>query len=181
MPTQGIDESQLRDCCEQLIDHLRLPHRFSTGQLCEAISRLRGKPIILKPLRTVGAINAPCGIRLETANSELLFYEEGTSVHHQRHILTHELMHVYRDHPGSLEVHVSTAHALGLNPTLVLRMSGRTSYSSADEREAEMMATIIRQRIYRERQIPSPRPRRGPDSWDALFAQPMKKGPFRSR
>lgn len=181
MPAQGIDESQLRNSCEQLVDHLHLPHRFSTGQLREAISTLRGKPIILKPLRTLGAIDAPCGIRLETANSELLFYEEGTSVHHQRHILTHELMHVYRDHPGSLEVDPSTAHALGVNPTLVLRMSGRTSYSTADEREAETMATIIRQRIYRERQAPSPRPQKGSDSWDALFAQPMKKGRFRTR
>ncbi|MDX3866455.1 hypothetical protein, partial [Streptomyces europaeiscabiei] len=74
-----------------------------------------------------------------------------------------------------------TAHALGVNPTLVMRMSGRTSYSTADEREAEMMATIIRQRIYRERESPPRQPEKGSDSWDALFAQPIKKGRFRSR
>ncbi|MET7775076.1 regulator component [Streptomyces mirabilis] len=181
MPLPEIDESRLRKSCEEKVDRLRLPHRFSTRELREAITMLRGKPIILKPLSTLGSIDAPCGIRLETPEADLLYYEEGTSVHHQRHILTHELCHVYCDHPGSLEVDADTAHALGVNPTLVMRMSGRTSYSTADEREAEMMATIIRQRIYRERESPSRQPEKGSDSWDALFAQPIKKGRFRSR
>ncbi len=113
--------------------------------------------------------------------ADLLFYEEGTSVHHQRHILTHELCHVFFDHPGSLAVDAHTAHMLGVNPTLVMRMSGRTSYSTADEREAEMMASIIRQRAYRERELPSLTPDKGADSWDALFSQPAKKGRSRNR
>ncbi|MDX3873067.1 regulator component [Streptomyces europaeiscabiei] len=181
MPLPEINESQLLKSCEEQVDRLRLPYRFSTRELHEAIAALRGKPIILKPLSTLGAIDAPCGVRLEMPESDLIFYEEGTSMHHQRHILTHELCHVYCDHPGSLEVDAATAHALGVNPTLVMRMSGRTSYSTADEREAEMMATIIRQRIYRERESPPRQPEKGSDSWDALFAQPIKKGRFRSR
>ena len=181
MPLAETDKGRLRRSCEKQVDLLRLPHRFSTRELREAIAALRGKPIILTPLSTLGAIDAPCGIRLETPEADLLFYEEGTSVHHQRHILTHELCHVYCDHPGSLEVDASTAHALGVNPTLVMRMSGRTSYSTAHEREAEMMASIIRQRIYRERESPSRLPEKGTDSWDALFAQPIKKGRIRRR
>ncbi|WP_371790396.1 regulator component [Streptomyces sp. NBC_01471] len=180
MPLPGFDQGRLRKSCEAQVDLLHLPHRFTTRELRDAIAALRGKCIILKPLRTLGAIDAPCGLRLETPEADLLYYEEGASVHHQRHILTHELCHVYCDHPGSLEVDTDTAHALGVNPTLVMRMSGRTSYSSADEREAEMMATIIRQRIYRERESPSRQPNKGSDSWDALFAQPIKKGRFRS-
>lgn len=181
MPLPGIDETRLRESCEERVDRLRLPYRFGTRELREAITTLRGKPIILRPLSTLGAIDAPCGIRVETAQADLLFYEEVTSVHHQRHILTHELCHVYCDHPGSLEVDAETAHALGINPTLVMRMSGRTSYSTADEREAEMMASIIRQRVYRERDTPSRDPDKGSDSWEALFSQPVKKGRFRSR
>lgn len=181
MPLPENGESRLRRSCEEQVDRLGLPYRFSMRELRDAISALRGKPIILRPLSTLGAIDAPCGVRLETRDADLLFYEEGTSVHHQRHILTHELCHVYCDHPGSLEVDASTSHALGVNPTLVMRMSGRTSYSTADECEAEMMASIIRQRIYRERESPSPRPEKGSDSWDALFAQPMKKGRVRRR
>jgi hypothetical protein len=91
------------------------------------------------------------------------------------------LCHVYCDHPGSLEVDAETARALGVNPTLVMRMSGRTSYSTWDERQAETMASVIRRRIYRGRESPSLRPEKGPDSWDALFAQPFKIGRFGSR
>ncbi|WP_405589730.1 regulator component [Streptomyces sp. NBC_01190] len=181
MSLPWVDDNLLRTSCEQKVDRLSLPYRFTTRELREAITAVRGKPIFLKPLNTLGAIDAPCGIRLETPQADLLFYEEGTSVHHQRHILAHELMHVFLDHPGSLEVDASTAHSLGVDPTLVMRMSGRTSYSTADEREAEMMATIIRQRMYRERISPSRRPEKGSDSWDALFAQPIKKGRFRSQ
>ncbi|MFC9112206.1 regulator component [Streptomyces sp. NPDC057092] len=178
---QEIDRCRRRDWCEEQVDRLRLPHRFSTRDLRESISALRGKSIVLRPLKTLGAVDAPCGIRLETPTADLLFYEEGTSVHHQRHILTHELCHVFFDHPGSLEVDADTAHMLGVNPTLVMRMSGRTSYSTADEREAEMMASIIRQRAYRERELPPLTPDKGADSWDALFSQPAKKGRFRNR
>ncbi|WP_385618193.1 regulator component [Streptomyces sp. P8-A8] len=176
-----IDERRLRKVCEERVDLLNLPHRFTTRGLRDAIADLRGKPIVLKPLRTLGAFDAPCGIRFETPSTDILYYEEGVSVHHQRHILTHELCHVYCDHPGSLEIDADRAQALGVNPTLVMRMSGRTSYSTADEREAEMMATVIRQRIYRERESPPRQPKKGPDSWDALFAQPVKKRRFRSQ
>ncbi|MGW2331605.1 regulator component [Streptomyces sp. NPDC001700] len=178
LPQHG-SEARLRRAGEEQIDQLRLPYRFTTRELRDSISLIRGKPIILRPLNTLGSVDAPCGIRLETAEADLLYYEEGTSVHHQRHILTHELMHVWRDHPGSLEVDAETAGALGVNPALVLRMTGRTNYSTQDELEAEMLATIIRQRMYRERERPAPTPQKGVDSWDALFAQPIKRGRFR--
>ena len=174
MPVPGAERHTLRASCEQQVDRLHLPYRFDTRALCDAISALRGKPIVLKPMNTLGVTDAPCGIRVETPDADFLFYEEGTSVHHQRHILTHELCHVYCDHPGTLEFDTATGRVLGIDPTLVLRMSGRTGYSTAEEREAEMMATIIRQRIYQERQSPSRKPGKGPDSWDALFAQPAR-------
>ncbi|MFD7070637.1 regulator component [Streptomyces sp. NPDC059913] len=180
MPLPEIDDRRLRTACEEKVDLLNLPHRFKTRELQEAISGLRRKRIILKPLNTIGALGAPCGMRIETPAADILYYEEGTSVHHQRHILTHELCHVYCNHPGSLQIEVDAAQALGVNPTLVMRMSGRTGYSTADEREAEMMATVIRQRIYRERESASRTPARGPDSWDALFSQPIKKRRCRS-
>lgn len=176
-----IDDSRLHRSCEEHIDRLNLPYCFTTRELRDNIAALRGKPILLRPLNTLGAVDAPCGVRVETPEADLIFYEEGTSVHHQRHIVAHELMHVYRDHPGSLEVDATAAHVLGVNPVLALRMSGRTSYSTTDEREAEMLATIIRQRMYRERESPARRPSKGSDRWDALFAQPDRRIRVRSR
>jgi len=168
--------NRLRASYAERIDELSLPYRFTTRELRDAIAALRGKPIMLRPMDTLGVGKAPCGVRLETPHADLIFYEESASVHHQRHILTHELMHVYLDHPGSLELDASTAHAVGVNRTLVLRMSGRTSYSSADEREAEMLASVVRHRMYQEREAPAPKPGKGIDGWEALFAQPATKG-----
>lgn len=171
-----LDGNRLTESYERQIECLSLPYRFTTRELRDAIAARRGKPITLTPLDILGTSEAPCGVRLETPHVDLVFYEKNASIHHQRHIITHELMHVFRDHPGSLEVDASTAHAVGVDPTLVLRMSGRTSYSSADEREAELLASLVRHRMYQERQSPPREPARGVDRWEALFAQPFKKG-----
>ncbi|MFD4132759.1 DUF6545 domain-containing protein [Streptomyces goshikiensis] len=105
-------------------------------------------------------MDAPCGIRLETPDTDLLFYEEATSPLHQNHILAHEISHIVCDHPGSLELDQDTLRAIGFDPTLVRRMSGRTSYTSEDEREAEVMASVIRQLMYRGRESAEPDRRR---------------------
>ncbi|MFD4737385.1 regulator component [Streptomyces virginiae] len=170
-----MDLEQLRASCEARVEALGLPHRFSTRDLRDAVAERRGRPIVLRPLSTLGAMDAPCGIRLETRDADLLFYEEATSPLHQNHILAHEISHIICDHPGSLELDTETLHALGFDPTLVRRMSGRTGYAGEDEREAEVMASVIRQLMYRGREIPSSRPAGGSESWDALFAEPHRK------
>jgi hypothetical protein len=171
VPSFNAQEKPLRRRCEERVEQLHLPYRFTTQELCDTIVRSRGKPIIVRPLRTSEVTDVPCGIRLETPDADLLFYEDRTSLLHKRHILTHELCHVICDHPGSLAVDTSAAEVLGFDPTLVLRMSGRAGYATEDEREAEMMATVIRQRIYRERTLPPDRPAKGAESWEALFSK----------
>ncbi|MET7874042.1 tyrosine-type recombinase/integrase [Streptomyces cyaneofuscatus] len=143
-----MDFEQLRAACEARVEALGLPHRFSTRDLRDAVAEQRGRPIILRPLSSLGALDAPCGIRLETPDADLLFYEEATSPLHQNHILAHEISHIVCDHPGSLELDQDTLRAIGFDPTLVRRMSGRTGYTSEDEREAEMMASVIRQLMH---------------------------------
>ncbi len=165
-----MDKNDLRASCEQRLARLELPHRFGTEQLREAVGALRGKPIILQPLPPDAPADAPCGIRVETPTLDVLFAEKGTSPAHQMHILAHEISHILCDHPGSLSLGDGMIAALGFNPTLVQRMSGRTAYTTADEREAEYMATLIRQRVYRERLFPARRPTVADERWDAIFA-----------
>ncbi|HCA84133.1 MAG TPA: regulator component [Streptomyces sp.] len=169
-----MEHDRLRVACEDRLRHLGLPHRFGTQELCDAVAALRGRPIVLRPLRTLGAVDAPCGIRVETAGADYLFYEEGTSSLHQMHILAHEISHIVCEHPGSLALDEHASLATGINPTLIRRMSGRTSYTTEDEREAELMATVIRQRMYRGRELPPSRPNKGAERWEALFAEPTR-------
>ncbi|KNB53489.1 hypothetical protein [Streptomyces caatingaensis] len=169
-------DDRLRTACSERLEALNLPHRFGTQQLCDAVAELRGKPIILRPMDTAVTGDLPCGIRVETATADLLYFERGTSALHQMHILAHEIGHVLCDHPGTLSLGGGTDEALGLNPTLVRRMSGRTSYRTDDEREAEVMATVIRQRIYRGMELPPSQPHDRSERWEALFANfPQKK------
>ncbi len=128
-----LEGNRLRESYEGRIDRLRLPYRFTTGELRDAIAAHRGKVIVLRSLDTMGISGAPCGVRLETPHADLVFYEKNASVHHQRHILTHELMHVYVDHSGSLEVDASTARAVGVNPAgCYLRGTGSSSVVPCD-------------------------------------------------
>ncbi|TQF02041.1 regulator component [Kitasatospora acidiphila] len=165
-----MDVSQLRAECEQRLALLNLPHRFGTQQLREAVAALRGKPIVFRQLPPEAGSTAPCGIRVETPTADFLFVERGTSAAHQMHILAHEISHILCDHPGSLALGDNLVESFGFNPTLVQRMSGRTAYTTADEREAELMATLIRRRAYRERLLPAPRPAGADERWDAIFA-----------
>ncbi|MFJ3829001.1 DUF6545 domain-containing protein [Streptomyces sp. NPDC090046] len=71
-----MDLEQLRASCEARVEALGLPHRFSTRDLRDAVAEQRGRPIVLRPLSTLGAVDAPCGIRLETPDADPLFYEE---------------------------------------------------------------------------------------------------------
>ncbi|MBF9071826.1 ImmA/IrrE family metallo-endopeptidase [Streptacidiphilus fuscans] len=146
-----MDTDSLRRRCEQRLAELQLPPRFGTGELCTALAARRGKRIILRPLTSGAALGTPCGIRLETPTAEILMYEEETAPLHQMHILAHELAHIICGHPGSLAL-------------------GRAGYDAPDEREAELMATLIRQRIHLERIHPPARLATPGDRWDALFA-----------
>ncbi|MFA7762537.1 hypothetical protein ACGFNX_07250 [Streptomyces sp. NPDC048723] len=58
-----MDLEQLRATCQARVEALRLPHRFSTRDLRDAVAEQRGRPVILRPLSTLGAKDAPCGIR----------------------------------------------------------------------------------------------------------------------
>ncbi|MFJ6943341.1 regulator component [Streptomyces wuyuanensis] len=171
-----MEHDRLRDACEERVRQLGLPHHFGTEDLCDAVAARRGRPIVLKPLATAGAIDAPCGIRVETDAADYLFYEAATSLLHRTHILTHEISHIVCDHPGSLSLDEHAPLATGINPTLIRRMAGRTSYTTQDEREAELMATVIRQRMYRGRILPPSKPSRAAERWEALFAQPPSRG-----
>ncbi|OEV03790.1 hypothetical protein AN219_37920 [Streptomyces nanshensis] len=114
-------------------------------------------------------------MRIETETAEVLLFEKSTAALHQMHILAHEISHVVFDHPGTLALDDHAAVAAGLNSTLIRRMSARAGYTSKDEREAEMMATLIRQRVYRGRELPPSEPHTGSERWEALFAVPRQK------
>lgn len=129
-----------RRCLARLRD-LPLPAPFDVHELCERVAARRGRPIRLLP---VAGLTGVCGLWIATDTSDLICYERDTTRPHQDHIILHELSHVLCDHyPVSLS---GTALFPDLDPGMVRAVLGRAGYSSDEEREAETLASLIRQR-----------------------------------
>jgi hypothetical protein len=64
---------------------------------------------------------------------------------HQEHIIGHELGHLLCEHEAApmIEAHVSRLLLPDLDPQLVQRFLARTDYTAVEERQAEMVASLI--------------------------------------
>ncbi|MER5774494.1 hypothetical protein ABT144_09400 [Streptomyces sp. NPDC002039] len=142
MPYRNLS---LRKRCENILGHLDLTHPFSLDSLCARMEEQRGRPIRLHPLPKEAAESGVCGLWVGTARVDYVFYEAQTTPLHREHIVLHELGHILFGH-HSLEGEESDGHA----PVVL----GRTNYTTRQEREAEMLASMIRMRAVG----PGPRP-----------------------
>ena len=133
-----------RRCLARLRD-LPLPTPFDVHELCDGVATRRGRPIRLLP---VAGLTGVCGLWIATDTTDLICYERDTTRPHQDHIILHELSHVLCDHyplslPGKTD---TTALFPDLDPTMVRAVLGRAGYTTHEEREAETLASLIRQR-----------------------------------
>ncbi|WP_236717964.1 hypothetical protein [Actinoplanes sp. TFC3] len=145
---------RLRRRCEQRLAGLVIPHPFDLDAFAAVVAAHRGRPLTLRPMPGLGT-GAPCGLWLSLASADYVFYDPGTSRLHAEHIVLHELAHMLSGHRTGLDVSGGALARLApdLDPRTVERILGRVSYTTAQEREAEMMASLIRARAAR----PAPR------------------------
>lgn len=106
----------------------------------------RGRSIVLRP--------APPGIGLSGAwvawpSTDYIFYRPNSSALHQLHIIVHELSHLLCDHApvSALDADLVPVLFTNVHADAVRRMLGRTSYSTEEEREAELLASLLMERI----------------------------------
>ena len=136
---------QLRRRCAAIVRDLPMPVPFDARVLCERVAARRGRPI---QLVAMDGLTGVCGLWVGTATTDLIFYERVTTPPHQEHIILHELGHVLCDHhrsPDALGLPVEQLLP-SLDPAMVQRVLGRAGYTSEEEREAELLASLIRQR-----------------------------------
>ncbi|UQX03928.1 ImmA/IrrE family metallo-endopeptidase [Streptomyces sp. RerS4] len=115
-----------------------LSHPLSLDILCARLAERRGRPIRLHPLPREAAESGVCGLWVGTDTVDYVFYEDRTTPLHREHIVLHELGHILFDH-HSLDGEENDGRA----PVIL----GRTNYTTRQEREAEMLASMIRVRI----------------------------------
>ncbi|MEU5087753.1 hypothetical protein [Streptomyces sp. NPDC021356] len=82
---------------------------------------------------------------LATETGDHIFFETHTTPLHQEHIILHEIAHLLFDHGSQASLAVDLTHLFtDLSPATVRRLLGRTSYTTVQEQEAEMLASLIR-------------------------------------
>ena len=141
-----MDLRAVRRTCESTLRDLSLPSPFDVRAFSATVGARRGRPIHMLPKSTpVG----PCGVWLAMPTADYVFFENATSPLHREHIILHELGHLLRDHAPT-EV-IDDRALRQLLPTLevdvVRRVMGRTSYSAVEEQEAEMIASLVLDRV----------------------------------
>jgi hypothetical protein len=140
-----VKTKQLKEQCNQIADALDLPPTWSIPDLAARLSALSGRPVHIDFL-PVDASDAPCGFWVSTPAADYIFARHGTSVLHQKHFVLHEVGHMICGHQGINlipEVVSKLPRLKHLKPELVRRALARTTYSSPQEREAELFADLF--------------------------------------
>ncbi|SFQ54098.1 hypothetical protein SAMN05421810_10936 [Amycolatopsis arida] len=137
---------RLRRRCQSVIDELSLPEFESVEALCRHLAQRRGRPLRLHPLPTSGTPAGVCGAWVATSTADYIFVERQTVRLHQEHITLHEIGHMLFDHRPLDPIDTDGMAVLlrDLRPERVQRVLARTSYSTRQEREAEMFASLVR-------------------------------------
>ena len=135
----------LRRRCEARLRHLHLPAPFDAHVFCREFGAQRGRPILLHPITDIDPFS---GLWIAGAMADHVFYEEQTSPLHQEHIIVHEVSHLLCGHEPIpvTEGEWSQLLFLYLRRETTRRILRRAAYSSEEEREAELLASLILER-----------------------------------
>jgi hypothetical protein len=153
------------------VDALELPEPFTATAFIDILARERGRPIALLPI--TARPDLPCGLVVATGQSDWILYRADTTELHRTHIVLHEAAHILCGHGergGKGTAMAAAARSLmpHLPAELVRSVLGRTVYDEPEEREAELVASLILHRVARRDR--SGRRRTGrPSRLDAIF------------
>ncbi|MFI5783165.1 hypothetical protein [Nocardia sp. NPDC051570] len=131
-----------------MLHEIALPRPFSVQALCESIVRQRNRRLYLHPLSEQSGEGTPCGMWIATDVADHIFYEQKTSSFHQDHIILHEIGHILCGHNVThlLEEEYPLLADGTADDSLTRQALARTSYTTRQEQEAEIVASLILER-----------------------------------
>ncbi|MFC4018965.1 hypothetical protein ACFOW4_13570 [Micromonospora sp. GCM10011542] len=137
---------RLRKRCEQIAADVEIPEPFDIQRLCDLLGERRGRPIHLVPIKLPA--HTVCGMCVPTGEFDAIFFEQDTSPLHQLLIIGHELGHLLAGHRATQVLDPDASRLLlpDLDPQLVQRSLGRSNYAAVEEREAEMIGSLLLRR-----------------------------------
>jgi hypothetical protein len=142
--------------CRAFLDTLDLPEADSVLDLVPFMENRRGRSLQLVPFTPDASdpdsldASAPCGLWLATKTTDYVFYDAGISRSHAEIIVGHEFAHMLKEHRGNTAK--SPFGSLGglitdIDPATVQLILGRTRYNDPEEFEAEMLGSLLQERV----------------------------------
>jgi hypothetical protein len=107
----------------------------------------RGRPIELRAFNHSEVPDGICGLWIDRADRDIIGFP--TEARHGMHIVMHEIGHMLACHRGRAAVGAPqlTQFMPDLDPAMVQAVLGRSVYSEVEEREAELIASLIMDRV----------------------------------
>jgi hypothetical protein len=135
----------LRRRCEDLLRDLDLPSPFDVDVFCKSLAARRGRPIWLCPLPLGPGVS---GLWARGPTDDYIAYDERAAPTLQAQIKLHEACHIVCGHKPLVlsEVEVSSLFFPDLLPQMVRHFLQRGGCSTVEEREAELLASLILER-----------------------------------
>ncbi|MCD9196421.1 hypothetical protein [Streptomyces albireticuli] len=156
--TSGTRWRNLRRRCRGIIGSIPVPDPFSATALCARLAERRDRPLRLLALPTPTVPGTPSGLLLSVEREDFILYDARTSPLHQEHIIVHEIGHLVCGHRSVAEDVQLERHLDLDDPRSVRTVLPRIRYGDEQEREAEMIATLILEAAGR---VPGPTPLSG--------------------
>ena len=143
-----MDKQTIRRRCAARVRELTLPTPFDIETFCAMLGQQRGRPIHVYPLPMRWVSSA---IWLMTDTADDILFEQCSTAYHQLHIIFHELGHILCGHQPGLQALQTLLRLspteLSINLPRLLRLMCRAAYSSEGELEAELFASLLRERV----------------------------------
>lgn len=115
---------------------------FHLDHFIAAVAASRPRPLSFMPVSLLGQ---PYGLWLTDGHVECIWYERDTTPAHQRHIILHELCHLLCDHKP-LDAAAFDGPLPDLDRERLRAIMLRSGYTLEQEREAELLASLIIER-----------------------------------
>jgi hypothetical protein len=137
-------ELRLRRMAERALQDVRIPQPFDIASFCEALAVKRDRKMILRELPDDNGLNAPCGLWIAYADEDHIWHVRATSQRHRTQVILHEVGHMLLNHSGDSGMSaLMAALPAGIAPSRVRAVFGRTDYSTDQEHDAELTASIL--------------------------------------
>lgn len=146
-----MDMEPLRTEAAAAFHALDVPQDLTLEGLRELLEEDRGKSIVVKPVKGLGA-NQVSGLWFSLPETDLILHADTVSPLHREQIILHEFAHMVLGHERLMEdAHHLASLLPDLNPSMVSRCLARCQRQTAPEIVAESLADLFADALARAR------------------------------